>query len=191
MSVWKRPLRKLRDWTRTDDGGLEGPSISIEDAQHNQSYTDPDGNTYNRTVGVMAQAGYRKGDRGPTALFHTLAEVTNSTSQTSYTANESQTDWKMVWDFMFPSDVNTKVSLSCATATTSDTQDIRVQNVTDNETILEDTAVDADSELTLGPTLYEPTTTNDNVIIRVQTRSQEGSDTVTVFNPHLYIVPQL
>jgi len=31
MTVWKRPLRKLRDWTRTDDGGLKGPSLSTDD----------------------------------------------------------------------------------------------------------------------------------------------------------------
>ena len=30
MTVWKRPLRKLRDWTRTDDGGLKGPSLSTD-----------------------------------------------------------------------------------------------------------------------------------------------------------------
>jgi len=72
-----------------------------------------------------------------------------------------------------------------------ETVDIRVQNLTDDETITELTGITGSlTSTTLGPEEFNPTTTSSRVVLRAQVRTNPGTNT-TILSQGVLVVGSL
>jgi hypothetical protein len=102
-----------------------------------------------------------------------------STSNQSYTSDSTVYVLRTVWDDWAPTNAQTQVYVSTRTGGgNSATTDFRVQNLTDGETIVEETGVSPGQFINIGTVNYTPTTTGAPIDIRPELASGDGTSVV-------------
>lgn len=141
---------------------------------------------------TLRESGYEVGDSFGGFSINPLELRQASTTSTSYQANNSQLDHRVVWDHHFPADTTAAVAFYTYVAPGADeTVDVRLYNDVDNETIVEATGITSTGPVSLGPTEYKPTTTGDRIILRAQWRTNPGSASSDLFGPWAVFNPKL
>lgn len=115
----------------------------------------------------------------PIAVFGPNENNGNTTTSTTYAEASTIFDIRTVWGEIFESEWNTEIHYSVRMEPgTDETMATRLQNVTDGETVAEITGVTGGaSDETVGPTSYTPTTTGSVIRIRLEHKTDTGTNT--------------
>jgi len=169
------------------NSGLINAALSgVLDAQNNDisnvgALTADSVNTDNLNIGGSDFVS--TGDFMPYYTFggaDTLETTTNSTYTDVLT---SEAEPRLIWDSLFPSEVTTAIVVNVGIDAKSDPTDFRIFNLTDSETLIEQTGVSGLSDtISIGPVNYRPTTTSDNVVLTPQLRNSDGTSEVAAFD---------
>lgn len=138
-----------------------------------------------RFSNLLENAGYSEGDFMGQASWH--APATRSTTNNTYTSvhtGSGEINVYVTWDDLFPASVTTQATFFGELRANGDQVDVRLQNKTDNETVVEQTGTTGDYiDFDLGPTDYRPTTTAGHTQYQVQIRNSDGATSVSLTNP--------
>lgn len=121
------------------------------------------------------------GDFLALATYDMGAVRTFSTSSSGYDGSDDFGRWNLVWDDLFPADATTAVSgVIVALPGTDVTQEVRLQNVSDGETIFEETGITSTSVIEFSPTQYRPTTDSGRILVQWETKVETGSNSAEI-----------
>lgn len=123
-----------------------------------------------------------------------VISVANPTDIASTTSNSYQTvlinRWRIKWNSFFPANASAVWTLNYRVDTNDDQLDTRIQNLSDGETVLEDTGETGIGNRTLQAT-YTPTTKSNQIIFALEIRNSDGASTVAIGNPSVVVGVQL
>lgn len=134
---------------------------------------------------ILSDAGFEEGDFLPLYSFGPPAdwEIT-STSTTYDAANTISLCW-VIWDDMFPADVDVQIFGQARIDPGADeTVDLRIRNGQDGETVAEITGITSTQVVTMGPVSYTPTTTDSRIYFRWNYRTSPGSNALALDVPY-------
>lgn len=109
-----------------------------------------------------------------------------TTSSDSY--NNIDPVWITQWDKFAPANATTAVVFTGRVEPGSTSVDIRVQNITDSETVIEKTGISSITNFVESNTDYTPTTTSGVIRFLIEFRNGDNSTSVTLEDPRAAVV---
>lgn len=162
----------------TNDILTQTPDIKIEDLETGAtSGTVPtaqsDGTVQMEPAGIGSDGDFLALDTQGNISTQTI-----NTSSTTYGGDENSHKHSIVWNNIVPSGEQSAVWSYAETTEipSTETVDIRLQNVTDNETIFEQTGITSVKEFTFGPKNYTPATMDSVIHLQWQIRTDPGDN---------------
>jgi len=142
------------------------------------------------TQDLLRQAGYGEGDSVHSIDLNT--GVTGSTSSNTYSVYR-RIEMKANLNFaqLFVPGSTLEAVLYCSVQPSGDEIDVRLQNTSANETILEQTGFTTSQNVTIGPTEYTPTSPDQFTLIEPQFRNNDNTTTVDINRMSYYIATKL
>ena len=131
------------------------------------------------------------GDYVNLASYTPMESTRFRTTSTSYVATDSF-GWRISWDDHFPANANTAMApLFSVSPGTDESVDVQLYNQIDNEVVFEQLDIATQGAVNPGPILYTPSTTGTRVRFQVRIRTDPGTNSSTIKEPHCYAGVQL
>lgn len=139
---------------------------------------------------TLREAGYEVGN--PVTSLTDFYGVDGSTASSTYGLIASSTAlWRLQWDKLWPSSVTVEAHLFANVDPSTDQIDVRLQNLTDSETVVSQTGITTAGNISLGPVTYSPTTTGSVIRLGIQARNADGATSVTLSDPGVVFTPRI
>lgn len=129
-------------------------------------------------LGLLVAAGYSSGDFLPLISFVDGGSQSRTSSTYGNLFNADHNP-QIQWDTFFPAGATSAFVFSANFSPSTDQIDVRLYNNTDDEVIMEQTAI-GNGKFMYGPTSYTPTTTASPIDIRFQFRNSDNITSVSV-----------
>lgn len=166
------------------DADVNNDSVSTDDSTHNNSYTDPAGNSYTDLVGVGG-AGYSSGD-----LLMPLQPGISTVRTVDFTTTSYGTTGRELFSArfnpadVFPSSAQLRAHLAFGlTPGTDETVSVRVQDVTESETVIEITGITSFKTAISKVSDYNPSTLDTPRSYRLEVKADNGNNSSTIRAP--------
>lgn len=115
-----------------------------------------------------------------------------STTSTTYDEDTSQFDARVSWEKILTSNGNLAVAASFgAVVGTDETVDVRIQDVANGETVVEETGIESTGSYYVGYLSHSPTDLQSTVRLRAQIRTNPGNNSSQLLAPHVFAGVQL
>jgi len=135
-------------------------------------------------LGLLAQAGFEQGDFLPLYTFNPNNAVYASFTSTTYTYDNNLSFLRCRWDKFFPPGSTSAVFGQIQQEPGADESvSVRIYNSTDGEVIGEVTGLTTEKVVTIEATEYTPTTTDSEIFIRWNFKTDPGVNTSYVRLP--------
>jgi hypothetical protein len=132
-------------------------------------------------IDLLRKVGFEAGDYAPLTFASGVSTGNNATTSGSYVLAANNGEGVIRWDTIDPADGSMVVWFPCRAAQLNGTTlDVRVRNITDNETMVERTGIASTGPFEISPTAYTPTTTAAPIRYQTQFRSGDGASTVEI-----------
>jgi len=128
-------------------------------------------------LGLLAEAGFKKGDFLPLYTL-TPTDPQLSTTSTTYVKDWSYFHYRLKWNDIFQGKASQVYLAGQALPGTDETEDFRLRNATDGETLLENTGMTGNYGhwFTLGPVDYTPSSKDSIITLQVELRTSPGAN---------------
>jgi len=135
-------------------------------------------------VGLLARAGFEKGDFLPLYSFNPDNNLLVSFTSTTWAASHALSHYAVVWNRLLPEKATTHVyaSMPLMSIGAGETVDFRLRNTTDGETIGEITGITSTGIYTVDAD-YEPTTTGSMIRLRWEWKETPGTNSSDIYTP--------
>jgi len=145
----------------------------------------PDPSNQVPPVGLLARAGFEKGDFLPLYNFNPNGLKSISFTDTTYAFDNGLSNCRLIWDDAFPAGVTVQIfGQAEITVGAGETVSVRIYNYTDSETIVEKTGIGSSQFVSLGPTTYTPPTTGSGIMILWEWKEDVGTNASDIKVPH-------
>lgn len=140
----------------------------------------------------LGKAGYSEGDFGPGRHVGVSAIRTFRTPKTDWAHEPDQLREIVRWNNDFPAGVQGGVEFKFSVSPgPGETTDVRLFNLTDNETVLEKTDITTADDYVLGPVAYTPSTESSPVVLVAQIQTDPGTNASELIDPSMALRPRL
>lgn len=142
------------------------------------------------TGGLLSDAGYSAGDL--LGSYTAQSAATNSTTSSSYVAwNPDPAGIHLEFNTAFPGSSQAQAIAFLDVDPSTDQIDVRLFNLDDDETVVEQTGITSAGSVVLGPTDYTPASPNAVNRMLIQLRNSDNTTSVSInFGTQAY-VPKL
>lgn len=169
--------------TSDGDGDVGGPNNRVDlyaDGVDSQSVATEEINNVQKPFNLLRQAGYSEGDFvsiGPSNTHRSAAA--RSTSSDTYSGAFGIIEVTYPPNLGIPDNLTPAARLSLDVDPNGDQVDVRIRDLTNDDTVVEKTGTTSDIDITAGPTEYSPALTDEPLSILLQFRNADNSTSVS------------